>query len=57
MHGWSVPPGPWGLPFKCQVNKECPAKGRLGDTDIAAAQVTMLARTERYFILNLKGSS
>ena len=61
MHGWIGPPGlmevPWGLPFRCQGITGCSAEGWLGDTDMAAAQATMLARAERYFILSLKGSN
>lgn len=48
---------PWGLPFRCQGDKRFPAKRRLRDTDMAAAQATILARTERYFISSLKGLS
>ena len=48
---------PWALPFRCQGDKGCSAKEWLEDTDMAAAQATMLVRAERYFILSLKGSS
>ena len=48
---------PWGLPFRCQGDKGYSAKEGLGDTDMAAAQATMLARAERYFIFSLKESS
>lgn len=61
MHGWIGPPGlmevPWGLRFRCQGNKRCSVKEWLGNTNMAAAQATMLARAERYFILSLKDSS
>ena len=34
--------------------RRCCVKGWAGDTDMAAAQATMLARTKRYFILSLR---